>query len=95
MFGTVHDGTREALAVRAAALGEATYPPSPGALVANLIGPEYFRPPPGHPMTVILDPPLFAPMKPLANLPVPALATPGELADWSLLSSAQLNWLVD
>jgi RNA-directed DNA polymerase len=95
VLGSVHPRTRAALAVRLLALGEATYPPAPHALAAYLIGSEFFRPVPGRPVAAVLDPPRFAPMPPFAGLPIPALATLGELADWSRLSAEQLDWLSD
>jgi hypothetical protein len=95
VLGPVHHRTRGALIVRLAALGEGTYPPAPRTLTAYLIRSEYFRPLRGRPITTVLDAPRFAPMKPFANLRIPALATLGELAEWLGQSPDQLDWLAD
>jgi len=95
VLGPVHHGTRAALAARLAALGEGTYPPAPHALTAYLVQSEYFRPRPDLRVPAVLDAPLFAPMRPFADLRLPALATPGELAEWFGLSPEQLDWLAD
>jgi hypothetical protein len=95
VLGPIHHRTREALAIRLAALSEGTWPPAPLALTAYLIGSEYFRPLPGRSIPVVLDAPRFAPTRPFAELRIPALATPAELADWLGLSPEQLDWLSD
>ncbi len=96
VLGSVlHRRARAALAVHLAALGEGGYPPAPGALTAHLIGSEHLRPLRGHMVAAVLDPPLFAPIAPFADLRIPALATLGALADWLGLSPGQLDWLAD
>jgi RNA-directed DNA polymerase len=95
VLGSVHHRTRGALVVRLAALGEGTYPPAPRTLTAYLIRSEYFRPLRGRPIATVLDAPRFAPMKPFADLRIPALATLGELAEWLGQSPDQLDWLAD
>jgi retron-type reverse transcriptase len=95
VFGILHDPTRWALVVELAALGEGTYPPAPHALTAHLTNSKLFRPPRGGPVAAVLDPPRFAPLKPFANLRIPALATLGELSDWLGQTPEQLDWLAD
>jgi retron-type reverse transcriptase len=91
----VHERTRTALVVRLAALGEGTYPPAPHTLKAYLAGSEFFRPAPGRPVPIVLDPPRFAPITPFAELRTPALTTLGDLAEWLALPVTQLDWLAD
>jgi retron-type reverse transcriptase len=43
----------------------------------------------------VLDPPRFVPASAFANLPVPRVATPGELADWLGISVDELDWFAD
>ena len=93
--GAVHRRTRFALVTRVFALGFGTYPPAPRVLTDFLIASEFFRPPPNRPVVIVLDPPRFAPLPPFADLPIPALATPGALADWLGESPEQLEWLAD
>jgi hypothetical protein len=95
VLGSVHHRTREALVARLAALGEGTYPPAPCTLTAYLIRSEYFRPQRDRPIETVLDAPRFAPMKPFADLRIPALATLGELSEWLGQSPDQLDWLAD
>jgi RNA-directed DNA polymerase len=95
VLGPILRRTRDALAIRLAALSEGTYPPAPQALTAYLIESEHFRPSPGRPIPVVLDAPRFAPARPFADLRIPALATPGDLTDWLGLSPEQLDWLSD
>ncbi len=95
VLGPVHRRTLAALVVRVAALGEATYPPAPHALAAYLLGSEFFRPPRGHRVSPVFDPPRFAPIAPFADLRVPALATLGELAEWLGEPAGQVDWLAD
>jgi len=95
VLGSVHPRTRAALAVRLFAWGEDTYPPAPHTLSAYLIGSEYFKAPRGLPVPAVLDAPCFAPIKPFADLRIPALATLGELAEWLGLTPEQLDWLAD
>jgi RNA-directed DNA polymerase len=94
-LGAVHRRTRFALVTRVFALGRDTWPPAPHTLTDHLIASEYFRPPPRRPVAIVLDPPRFAPLAPFADLPIPALATPGALADWLGESPEQLDWLAD
>jgi retron-type reverse transcriptase len=93
VLGPIHHRTREALARRLAALGEGTYPPAPHRLKSYLLGSPLFRPVPGRPIATVLDPPRFAPSRVFADLPIPALATSGDLAEWLGLTVAQLDWL--
>jgi RNA-directed DNA polymerase len=95
LLASVHKRTRFALVSRLFALGQGTYPPAPHALTAFLVGSEFFKPPPGRPVAIMLDAPRFAPMQPFADLRIPALATPGDLADWLGQSPEQLDWLAD
>jgi len=95
VLGSVHHRTRAALATGLAALGNGTYPPAPHTLTAYLIGSEYFRPLRGRSAAAVLDAPRFAPIKPFADLRLPALATLGELAEWLGQSPEQLDWLAD
>jgi len=95
VLGSVHHRTRTALVHRLIAQSEATYRPSHSALTAYLIGLEFFRPAKARPIATVLDPPRFAPMAPFADLPLPALATLGELGDWLGLSVEQLDWMAD
>jgi retron-type reverse transcriptase len=95
VLGPVHPRTRAALAVRLLALAEDAYPPAPPALVTYLRRSRFFRPIAGRPIAASLDPPRFAPLPPLAGLPIPALATLGELAEWLGVSAEQLDSLAD
>ena len=87
--------TRAALAVRLFALGEATYPPAPHDIVTHLCESEFFRPKPEHVTAPVLAPPIFAPLPRFASLPIPPLATPGELATWLCLTPEDLDWFSD
>ena len=93
--GALHHPTRSALAVRVAALGTAGAPPSPGVLAAHLYASEFYQPLAPALVLPALDPPRFAPAPAFAGLPVPPLATPGDLADWLALPLGQLDWLSD
>jgi len=95
VLGPIHHVTRRALVVRLAALAEGTYPPAPEALAAYLIRSEFFKPRRDRPVAAVLDPPVFAPTPPFRDLPVPPLATLGELAAWLSQSPGQLDWLAD
>jgi len=95
VLGSGYPRSRAALAARLVALGEATYPPAPHALAGYLIGSKYFKPSRRSPVAAVLDPPLFAPAPPFAELGIPALATLGDLAAWLDLSPEQLDWLAD
>lgn len=95
VLGPVDPWARENLIADLAALGEGTYPPTPRALTAHLIRSRDFKLQPRLTVPSVLDPPRFAPAKPFADLPIPALATPGDLADWLGQSPEQLDWLAD
>lgn len=95
VVGPVRLRTLRALAHRLHALSDGTYPPTHAALTAWLIGSRLFRPPKGRPVATILDAPRFAPLPPFVDLPIPPLATLGELADWLGLTAEQLDWLAD
>jgi hypothetical protein len=95
VLGPIHHQTSRALAIRLAALGEGTYPPSPRALTAYLLGSAFFRPARGRRVAVVLDAPRFAPSKAFAGLPIPALATLGDLAAWAGVTAEGLDWLAD
>lgn len=84
---------RKDLITDLAALAGATYPPTPQALTAHLLQSDHFKPHPGRPIPTVLDPPHFAPTKPFIGLPIPSLATPGDLAAWLGQSPEQLDWL--
>jgi hypothetical protein len=77
------------------------YPPAPDRLVAFLSKSPTFKKAAGakirNPLSVqpVLDRPKFAPAERFSDLPVPRLATPGELAGWLHLSIVQLEWLSD
>lgn len=86
---------RRALVASLAGFAEATYPPAPAALAAFLVQSPFFKPPRDHAVAAVLTPPRFAPLPVFANLQIPALATPGDLADWLGESTAQLGWLAD
>jgi RNA-directed DNA polymerase len=93
VLGPVDPRAREALIADLVALGEATYPPTPHALTTHLIKSKDLKPHPQHTVPTVLDPPRFAPAKPFVGLPIPALATPGDLAEWLGESPEQLDWL--
>jgi RNA-directed DNA polymerase len=75
--------------------GRAAYLPAPELLAAHLYGSTDFRPPRGRVVPAALDPPRFAPSRPLAGLDLPVLPTPGDLAAWLGLPVEQLDWLAD
>jgi hypothetical protein len=95
MLPSVHPRTRAALVVRMFALGEESYPPAPNALAWFLLRSEFFKPPADRRVEAFLDPPRFNPAPPFAGLPIPALATEGDLAGWLNQSPGQLDWLSD
>jgi RNA-directed DNA polymerase len=95
MLRTVHPRTRAALAVRVFALGEDTYPPAPQKVVTFLLHSEFFNPKPNDGVAAVLDPPVFAPLPRFVGLPIPVLATSGELAAWLGLSAGELEWFAD
>jgi hypothetical protein len=95
VLGDSHLRTRAALVLRLAALGERRTPPGAPALRAYLIGSPFFRPARDRPVAAVLDPPLFAPLPPFADLPIPRLATLGELGAWLGLSPDELDWFAD
>ena len=77
------------------------YPPSPKWLENFLLSAGAFEraaaparrrktPPP-----LVLQPPYFAPSPPLADLDVPKLTSPGDLAQWLGVEPGQLDWLAD
>jgi len=80
VLGPVRPRMRAALAIDLLAMAEETYPPAPHALTNYLIGSKLFKPSRRRPVASVLDPPRFAPLKPFGDLPIPALATLGELA---------------
>jgi retron-type reverse transcriptase len=93
VLGPIHHRTREALVRRLTALGEGAYPPAPHRLKSYLLDSPFFRPAPDRPVATVLDPPRFAPSRVFADLPIPALATLGDLAEWLDMPIAQLDWL--
>jgi retron-type reverse transcriptase len=95
VLGPVHYRTRTALAGRLVALGDGHYPPAHHILTTYLIGSRFFRPARYPPVAAVLSPARFAPLPPFADLPIPVLATLGDLADWTGLSGEQLAWLAD
>lgn len=95
VHGPMPRATREALVSGLVALGDAAYPPAPKALVAFLLRSPFFRPAPGRRVAAVLDPPRFAPATRFADLPIPPLATLGELGEWLGQASEQLDWLAD
>jgi retron-type reverse transcriptase len=95
LVGSGRGRRRRAMVEGLLSLGAGTYPPSPDVLAAHLIGSPHFRPPRRNAMAAVLDPPRFAPIAPLADLRIPALATVGELAQWLGLSPGHLDWLSD
>jgi peptidoglycan/xylan/chitin deacetylase (PgdA/CDA1 family) len=79
----------------------AAYPPSPDWLSAFFLRSEHLTEAAGpkskaatH-LDPVLTPARFAPVERFAQLPVPRLATPGELATWLDISIDQLDWLAD
>jgi|KBSSwiStaDraftv2_1062776.scaffolds.fasta_scaffold31387_2 hypothetical protein len=77
------------------------YPPSPPWLTAFLVRSSDFQQAAAvqlkNPRSVqpVLQYPAFAPAPRFADLAVPRLATPGDLAAWLALSIEQLDWLSD
>jgi hypothetical protein len=94
MLGPVRATRRRALIAGLAGLSGG-YPPAPHQITAFLLGSALFAPPRNRPIATVLDPPLFAPLAPFSALPIPALATLGELGEWLGLSPEQLDWLAD
>ena len=95
VLGGMAAETQAALARQMAALGEDTYPPSPRKLVEVLLQSNSFRPAPDSVAAPVLEPALFAPVRRLAGIGVPALATAGDLAAWFGLSAEELDWFSD
>ncbi|WP_158925248.1 reverse transcriptase family protein [Acidisphaera sp. S103] len=95
VLGPVDLRARADLITDVAALAEATYPPTPQALTTYLVRSRSFKPHPERPIPAVLAPPRFAPTPPFAGLPIPALATQGDLAAWLGQSPEQLDWLAD
>ncbi len=81
--------------------GEAAYSPSPSILIRFLLQQEEFLrlaaslKSAGEPSRFSLGPPVFAPSARFRSLPVPPLATQGELAQWLGLTVRELDWFVD
>jgi RNA-directed DNA polymerase len=79
------------------------YPPSPGWIASHLLSSGLFkyltsirrRKKELTATPVPLEPPRPAPLPALADLKIPPLATPGDLADWLGLPLEQLDWLAD
>jgi RNA-directed DNA polymerase len=92
---SVHPRTRRALVLRLVALAEGRYPPAPHWLTAYLVESAFFRPSQNATASIVLDPPRFAPAPAFAELAIPQLATPGELAAWLGEPAEQLDWLAD
>ncbi len=86
---------RRNLTIHVAALADGRYPPAHHELTAYLLRSEFFRPVRNGMMPAVLRPPRFTPIGCFAGLPIPALATLGELAGWLGLSAEQLDWLSD
>jgi hypothetical protein len=86
---------RRLLATSLAAFAEGTYPPAPHALTAFLLQSPFFRAPRDRKVAAVLAPARFAPLPVFTNLQIPALATPGDLADWLGETTVQLGWLAD
>ena len=77
------------------------YPPSPDWLAAFFLQSDQFKEAAGPKskaatkLDPVLTPARFAPIERFAELTVPRLATPGELATWLGISFDQLDWLAD
>lgn len=73
------------------------YPPSPDWLVSFLLRSRQFRQASKNLRNVqtVLKPARFAPAARFADVDVPRLATPGDLAQWLDVSIDQLDWLSD
>jgi len=89
----LHPRTRAALVVGMFALGEDSYPPTHHALVGFLVWSRFFKPPHDRRVAAVLEPPRFAPSPPFVGLPIPSLATTGDLAKWLGQTPDQLVWL--
>jgi len=79
----------------------AKYPPSPEWLAAFFLHSDHFKEATGPKskaaakLDPVLTPARFAPIERFAELAVPRLATPGELATWLDISIDQLDWHAD
>ena len=79
----------------------AAYPPSPDWLAAFFLRSDRFKEAAGPKskaatkLDPVLTPARFAPIERFAELAVPRLATPGELATWLDISIDWLDWLAD
>jgi retron-type reverse transcriptase len=87
-----HD--RAALIAALTPLGR-DYPPSHDHLKHFLLTSPVFTPIKTRLVPAILDPPLFAPAPKFKNLPIPLIATPGDLATWLGIFTPELEWLSD
>ncbi|MES1156364.1 MAG: reverse transcriptase family protein [Alphaproteobacteria bacterium] len=80
---------------------ETPYPPAPDNLARTLMASNAFdvaarRVLRGEqPSKIVLHAPVFAPAAAFADLPVPKLETPGDLAAWLALPTEQVDWLAD
>jgi RNA-directed DNA polymerase len=79
----------------------AAYPPAPDWLAAFFLRSPYFKRAAGpriknpKSLTAVLKPAKFAPAERFAELAVPRLAAPGDIAAWLDLSLDQLDWFAD
>jgi hypothetical protein len=79
----------------------APYPPSPDWIVSFLLQSEWFGAASARaalwPQAVptVLQPAKFAAAEQFADLPIPKIATPGDLAKWLGISIEHLDWLAD
>src|SRR5262245_21700041 len=77
------------------------YPPSPAWLVAFFLGSRRFERASARLRSgrarapAVLSPPIFSPIPRLAELAIPRLATPGDLARWLEMPVEHLLWLAD
>jgi retron-type reverse transcriptase len=95
MLGPAPLSTREILVAGVLELGEGRYPPAPHHLAAYLRHSPFFKPRKNQPVAAVLEAPRFAPSPPFADLPIPALETPGALAEWLGLTAEKLDFLAD
>jgi hypothetical protein len=100
-FGKDAPQASERLIDHVLAAVETPYPPAPGRLARALMASDAFdlaarlllRP--GQPPKIVLHSPAFAPAAAVAELPVPKLETPGDLAAWLELPIERVDWLAD
>ncbi len=95
VLGAINKAARANLIDDLTALAADHYPPAPAALRDYLLQSLDFRPVKGRPVAPVLASPRFAPLPPFATLPIPALATPGDLAAWLGETPEQLAFLAD